>query len=114
MNALCETYGSVRCQRDKKFFIDLPNDFLARRCTLMNMLTTQQFNCLVTNEANCTYFGCLGWRSLAIAYGMEARERATFYLDYDCDEIMVYYRPAGRDDGLLTLDYDLESAHRKV
>jgi hypothetical protein len=30
MDAPCETCGSVRCQRDKKFFIDLPNDFLTR------------------------------------------------------------------------------------
>ena len=46
---------------------------------------------------------------------MEAGERATFYLDYDRDEIMVYYRHAGSDDdGSLTPDYDPESAHRKV
>jgi hypothetical protein len=45
---------------------------------------------------------------------MEAGERATFYLDYDRDEIMVYYRPADSDDGSLTPDYDPESARRKV
>jgi hypothetical protein len=81
----------------------------------MKMLTAQKFNCLVTNEPNRTYFGCPGWTALATAYEMEAGQRATFYLDYDRDEIMVYYRPAGSDDdGSLTPDYDPESARRKV
>jgi hypothetical protein len=80
----------------------------------MKMLMTQQFNCLVTNEANRTYFDCPGWKALANAYEMEARERATFYLDYGHDEIMVYYKPADSDDGSLTPDYDLDSARRKV
>ncbi|XBI12080.1 hypothetical protein VPH35_139000 [Triticum aestivum] len=135
MDAPCETCGSVRCQRDKKFFIDLPNDFLTRtvipcgarrdflekfkvpvdatitfQCTLMKMLTTQKFNCLVTNDANHTYFGCPGWKALADAYEMEAGEIATFYLDYDRDEIMVYYKPVDSDDGALTPDYDPDSA----
>ncbi|XBI16918.1 hypothetical protein VPH35_059086 [Triticum aestivum] len=104
MDAPCETCGSVRCQRDKKFFIDLPNDFLTRtvipcgarrdllekfkvpvdatitfQCTLMKMLTV--FNCLVTNDANRTYFGFPGWKALANVYEMEAGERATFFLD---------------------------------
>ena len=79
----------------------------------MKMLTAQKFNCLVTNEPNRTYFGCPGWRALATTYEMEAGERATFYLEYDHDKIMVYYRPAG-SDGSLTLDYDPESARRKV
>ncbi|XBI12084.1 hypothetical protein VPH35_139004 [Triticum aestivum] len=114
MDAPCETCGSVRCQRDKKFFIDLPNDFLTRMCTLMKMLTTQKFNCLVTNDANHTYFGCPGWKALADAYEMEAGERAMFYLNYDRDEIMVYYKPADSDDGALTPDYDPDSARRKV
>ncbi|XBH68875.1 hypothetical protein VPH35_096917 [Triticum aestivum] len=77
------------------------------QCTLMKMLTAQKFNCLVTNDANCTYFGCPGWKALADAYEMEAGERATFYLDYDRDKIMVYYKPAGSDDGAVTPDYDL-------
>ncbi|KAE8816701.1 hypothetical protein D1007_05722 [Hordeum vulgare] len=76
-------------------------------CTLMKMLMDQSFNCLVTNEPNRTYFGCPGWTTLATAYEMEARERATFYRDYDHDEIMVYYRTLGSyDDGPLTEDYD--------
>ncbi|XBI55094.1 hypothetical protein VPH35_036983 [Triticum aestivum] len=74
------------------------------------MTTAQKFNCLVTNDANRTYFGCPGWKALADAYEMEAGERATFYLDYDRDEIMVYYKPAGSDDGALTPDYDPDSA----
>ena len=45
---------------------------------------------------------------------MEAGERATFYLDYDRDEIIFYYKPAGSDDGSLTPDYDPDSACRKV
>ncbi|KAI4976415.1 hypothetical protein ZWY2020_050022 [Hordeum vulgare] len=46
---------------------------------------------------------------------MEARERATFYLDYYRDEIMDYNRPAGSDDdGPLTSDYNPDSAHRNV
>uniref|UniRef100_M8B3B4 TF-B3 domain-containing protein n=1 Tax=Aegilops tauschii TaxID=37682 RepID=M8B3B4_AEGTA len=76
------------------------------QCTLMKMLTVQKFNCLVTNDTNRTYFGCPGWKALANAYKMEAGERATFYLDYDRDEIMVYYKLAGSDDGSLTPDYD--------
>ena len=80
----------------------------------MKMLTAQKFNCLVTNDANRTYFGCPGWKALANAYEMEAGERATFYLDYDRDEIMVYYKPADSDDGALTPDYDPDSARRKV
>ena len=80
----------------------------------MKMSTTQKFNCLVTNNANRTYFGCPGWKGLEDAYEMEAGERATFYLDYDCDEIMVYYKPTDSDDGALTPDYDPDSARRKV
>ena len=80
----------------------------------MKMLTAQQFNCLITNEANHTYFGCPGWKALATAYEMEARERATFYLDCNRDEIMVYYKPADSDDGALTPDYDPDSACQKV
>ena len=80
----------------------------------MKMLTAQQFNSLVTNEANRTYFGRPGWKALANAYKMEAGERSTFYLYYDCDEIMVYYKPVGSDDGSLTPDYDPGSARRKV
>ena len=80
----------------------------------MKMLTAQKFNCLVTNDANHTYFGWPGWKALANAYEMEAGERATFYLDYDRDEIMVYYKPAGSDDGSLIPDYDPDSARRKV
>ncbi|XBJ11755.1 hypothetical protein VPH35_016403 [Triticum aestivum] len=114
MDAPCETRGPVRCQRDKNFFIDLPNDFLTRTCTLMEMLKAKKFNCLVTNDANRTYFGCPGWKALANAYEMEAGERATFYLDYDRHEIMVYYKPAGSDDGSLTPDYDPDSTRRKV
>ncbi|XBI21411.1 hypothetical protein VPH35_062537 [Triticum aestivum] len=139
MDATYETYGSVRCQRDKKFFIDLLNYFLTRtvipcgarrdflekfkvpvdaiitfQCTLMKMLTAQKFNCLVTNDANRTYFGCPCWKALANAYEVEVGKRATFYLDYDRDEIVVYYKPAGSDDGSLTPDYDPDSACRKV
>ncbi|XBJ03385.1 hypothetical protein VPH35_022555 [Triticum aestivum] len=115
MDAPCETCGSVRCQRDKKFLIDLRNDFLTRTCTLMKMLTAQRFNCLFTNDANRTYFSCPGWKALANAYDeMEVGERATFYLNYDRDEIIVNYKPAGSDDGSLTPDYDPDSAHRKV
>lgn len=66
----------------------------------MKMLTTQR---------------CPGWTALATAYGMEAGERTTFYLDYDRDEIMVYYRPTGNnDDGPLTPDYDPDSARHNV
>ncbi|XBI14899.1 hypothetical protein VPH35_057413 [Triticum aestivum] len=123
MDAPCETCGSVRCQRDKKFFIDLPNDFLTRTCTLMKMLAAQKFNCLVTSDANRTYFGCPSWKALVDAYEMEVGERSTFYLDYvrdeimayyDRDEIMAYYKHAGSDDGSLTPDYDPDSAHQKV
>ncbi|XBI71482.1 hypothetical protein VPH35_065693 [Triticum aestivum] len=114
MDAPCETCGSVRCQRDKKFFIDLSNDFLTMTCTLMKMLMTQIFNCLVSNNANRTCIGCPVWKALADAYDMEAGERATFYLDYDLEEIMVYYKPADNDDGGLSPDYDPDSAHRKV
>ena len=80
----------------------------------MKMLTGQKFNCLVTKDANRTYFGCPGWKALADAYEMEAGERATFYLDCNRDEIMVYYKPVGSDDGSLTPDYDPDSARRKV
>ena len=80
----------------------------------MKMLTAQKFNWLVTNNANHTYFGCPGWKALTYAYEMEAGERATFYLDYDHDEIMVYYKPADSDDGALTPDYDPVPARRKV
>ncbi|XBH62845.1 hypothetical protein VPH35_116955 [Triticum aestivum] len=104
----------LRCQMDKKFFIDLLNDFLTRTCTLMKMLKAQQFNCLVTNEANCNYFGRPGWKARANAYKMEAGERATLYLDYDREEIMVYYKLVGSDDGSLTPDYDPDSARQKV
>ncbi|XBI16181.1 hypothetical protein VPH35_058480 [Triticum aestivum] len=114
MDAPCETCDSVRCQRDKKFFIDLSNDFLTRKCTLMKMLMAQKFNCLVTNGANRTYFGYPSWKALADAYEMEAGERATFYLDCNRDEIMVYYKPADSDDGALTPDYDPDSARKKV
>ncbi|KAE8783987.1 hypothetical protein D1007_42543 [Hordeum vulgare] len=64
----------------------------------------------------CTsYFGCPGWTTIAIAYEMEAGERATFYLDYDRDELMVYYMPAGTDDNdPLTPNYDPDSAHSNV
>ena len=79
----------------------------------MKMLTTQKFNCLVTNDANHTYFGCPGWKALADAYEMEAGEIATFYLDYDRDEIMVYDKPAGNDDSSLNPDYDHDSTRRK-
>ncbi|XBI25124.1 hypothetical protein VPH35_050105 [Triticum aestivum] len=114
MDAPCETCGSMRCQRDKKFFIDPPNDFLTRTCTLMKMLTAKKFNCLVTNNTKRTYFGCPSWKALADAYEMKVGERATFYLNYDRDEIMVYYNPVGCDDGALTPDYDSDSARRKV
>ena len=80
----------------------------------MKMPTTQQFNCLVTNEPNHTYFGCPGWRVLTTAYKMEAGERSMFYLDYYIDEIMVYYEPTSNDDGSLTPDFDPEPARRKV
>ncbi|KAE8819301.1 hypothetical protein D1007_02799 [Hordeum vulgare] len=138
MDASCKNCGALRCQKDRKFFIDLLKDFVtktvipcgARRdflekfrvpldatitfqCTLMKMVTTQQFNCLVTNEPTRTYFDCPGSTSLAIAYGMEAGERA--YLDYDQDEIMDYYRPAMiNDDGLLTPNYAHDSARSNV
>ncbi|KAE8791352.1 hypothetical protein D1007_34253 [Hordeum vulgare] len=71
----------------------------------------QRLNCLVTNEPTHSYFGCPGWT----AYKMEAGKRATFYLDYDHDEIMVYYNPAGsNDDGPLTPHYDVDSACHNV
>ncbi|KAE8801502.1 hypothetical protein D1007_22886 [Hordeum vulgare] len=114
MDVPCNNCGALRCQKDRKFFIDLPKDFItktvilcgARRdflekfrvtldatitfqCTIMNMLMAQQLNCLVTNEPTRTYFGCPGWTAIAAAYEMEDGERATFYLDYDRDEIMV-------------------------
>jgi hypothetical protein len=79
----------------------------------MKMLMAQKFNCLVTNDANRTYFGCR-WKALADAYEMEVGERAMFYLDYDRDEIMIYYKPADSDDGALTPNYDPDSARRKV
>jgi hypothetical protein len=78
------------------------------------MLMAQKFNYLVTNEPNRTYFGCPDWTALATAYEMEAGERATFYLYYDREKIMVYYKLAGSDDGSLTPDYDPDSARRKV
>ncbi|XBI60771.1 hypothetical protein VPH35_041656 [Triticum aestivum] len=84
------------------------------QCTLMKMPTAQKFNCLVTNNANRPYFACPGRKALADAYKMEAGERATFYLDYNRDEIMVYYNPVGSDDGALTPDYDRDFARRKV
>ena len=81
----------------------------------MKMLMAERYNCLVTNESDRTYFDCPGWTALATAYQMEAGERATFYLDYDHDEIMVYYRPTGSDDdGPITPDYDPDSARRNV
>ncbi|KAE8807209.1 hypothetical protein D1007_16521 [Hordeum vulgare] len=84
------------------------------QCTLMKMLTAQCFNCIVTNESNRAYFGCLCWTALATSYEKQARERAMFYLDYDHDKIMVYYRPAGNDDDSLTLGHDPEAARRNV
>jgi hypothetical protein len=80
----------------------------------MKMLMAQHFNYLVTNKPKHTYFGCPDWRALATAYEMEAGKRATFYLDYDRDEIVVYYKPADSDDGALTPDYDPESNRRNV
>ncbi|KAE8803617.1 hypothetical protein D1007_20458 [Hordeum vulgare] len=85
------------------------------QCTLMKMLTAQQFNCLVTNEPTRTYLGFPGWIPLATTYEMEAGERATFYLDYDRDEVMVYYRLTGSDDDApLTPDYVPDSTLRNV
>ncbi|KAE8783399.1 hypothetical protein D1007_43170 [Hordeum vulgare] len=140
MDAKRKNCGALRCQKDRRLFIDLSKDFIAKmvipcrarhdflekfrvpldatitfQCTLMKMLTGQQFNCLVTNEPTRTYFGFPGWTALATAYKMEARERAMLYFDYDRDEIMVYYRPAGSDsDGTLTPDYDLDSVPHNV
>ncbi|KAI5013222.1 hypothetical protein ZWY2020_028176 [Hordeum vulgare] len=79
------------------------------------MLMAQQFNCLVTNEPTRTYLGFPGWIPLATTYEMEAGERATFYLDYDRDEVMVYYRLTGSDDDApLTPDYVPDSTLRNV
>ncbi|KAE8775623.1 hypothetical protein D1007_51852 [Hordeum vulgare] len=115
MDAPCKHFGASRCQKDRKFFIDLLKDFITNMCTLMKMLTAQQFNCLVTNEPTHTYFGCPSWTTLANSYDMEARERATFYLDYCREDMMVYYRPTCTDDdGPLTPDYDSDSARRNV
>ncbi|KAE8799498.1 hypothetical protein D1007_25074 [Hordeum vulgare] len=140
MDAPCKNGGALRCEKERKFFVDILKYFITKtlipcgarcnllekfrvaldatiifQCTLMKMLMTQQFNYLVTNEPTRTYFGCLGWTTLAIAYEMEGAKRATFYLDYNRDEIMVYYRPAGRDDdGPLTRDYDRDSVRRNV
>ena len=79
----------------------------------MKMQTTQNFTSLITNEPHRTYLGCPGWRDLADAYGMEAGERAIFYLEYDREEIMVYYRLASSSDSL-TPNYDPESNRRRV
>ncbi|KAE8799566.1 hypothetical protein D1007_25153 [Hordeum vulgare] len=140
MDALCKNFGALRCQKDRKFFIDLPKDFITNtvipsgsrcdflekclipliatitfQCTLMMILIAQQFNFLVTSEPTHTYFGCPGSIALATTYEMEARERAMLYIDYDRDEIMVYYMPAGSDDdGPLTRNYDPNSVHRNV
>ncbi|KAE8791978.1 hypothetical protein D1007_33609 [Hordeum vulgare] len=58
---------------------------------------------------------CPDWTAIATAYEMKAGERATFYLDYDHDEIMVYYSPAdNNDDGPLTPDYDPNAVRRNV
>lgn len=138
MDPPCATCGAVRSQKDKKFFVDLPDDFLlmtvipcgARRdflekfsveldegirfrCTLMKMQTAEQFTCLVTNDGQRTYFGCPGWRDIAHAYGMEAGERATFCLEYDHEEIIVYYGPAS-SSGSNTPDYDPDSNCRRI
>ena len=79
----------------------------------MKMQTTETFLCLVTNEANHTYLGCDAWRALADECGMEARERVTFYLDYDSPDVMVYCNPAG-SSGTVTPDYDPQSNRRRV
>ncbi|KAE8816910.1 hypothetical protein D1007_05461 [Hordeum vulgare] len=105
---------SVRRDFLEKFRV-LLDASITFQCTIMKMMTIEHFNCLVTNESNCTYFDCPDWTALASAYQMEDGERAMFYLDYDHEEIMVYYRAAGSDDdGPLTPDYDPDSACQNV